>query len=520
MKKIIFVLEQSSFFLSAVLDSGSVAESRFFDSISYVMLPLLRMTRRLQEDKVNFKLALVFSPIYCDMLSNKVLLERYRGDLEKKIDFTKLEKKRLKGDDKQLEVLKQTKAFFKETLKDFDCLNGELLKEIGKLEKCGFIEILGSVASALFLPIYQNLPYVINSQLDIGKLNFSNYFPYSKIKGFAPPFLGFFNGFDNNLRTFGYEYSLVAGSSFLLSKKVPRTGVFAPAKTSNGFNLLSTDTNTYYDLVFSKNAYQKNGVYLSNRSDIGFVLEDKEHLLHLFDVDAGRRLTGFRYLNKEGNVYSLEKAITKAKQDAHSFVEMRFNILKEVQDKATLKEPFSLMVMPSHVLGLKWAEGFIWLEEVFRKIAEMDYIETVFPKDTIHSSRSFDTVEPFYSSLLDSNYAEELFNKENDWIYRYVMKASERLHLMVKAFDTPTSLNIRTLKQATREVILMQSAYWALLLNNKFYKDHAKKHFIESVKSFTYIYETLGAGMEETKLLTRREAELEILKEVEYDSFL
>ena len=113
MKKIIFVLDESSLFVSAMLDSNSVAESRFFDSITYVMLPLLRMTRHLNEDGINFKLALVFSPIYCDMLVNKTLLERYRQDLEKKIEFTKLEKKRLKEDDKQLEVLKHTKAFLK-----------------------------------------------------------------------------------------------------------------------------------------------------------------------------------------------------------------------------------------------------------------------------------------------------------------------------------------------------------------------------------------------------------------------
>ena len=90
---------------------------------------------------------------------------------------------------------------------------------------------------------------------------------------------------------------------------------------------------------------------------------------------------------------------------------------------------------------------------------------------------------------------------------------------MVKAFDRPTSLNIRTLKHVAREVTLMQSAYWALLLDNKCYKEHAKKHFMQAVKSFTHIYETLGAGMEETKLLTRREAELAILKEIDYNSY-
>ena len=139
-----------------------------------------------------------------------------------------------------------------------------------------------------------------------------------------------------------------------------------------------------------------------------------------------------------------------------------------------------------------------------------------FPCDALSSFNEIDKVELFYSSLLDSSYAEELFTEENDWMYRYIMKCTERLKTLINMFGDMSPLNIRTLNLATREVTLMQSALWPFFANNKCYKDYVVKHFKEILKSFTYIYETLGASKEETKHLTTREEELSILKTIDY----
>ncbi len=516
MKKVIFVLEETEIFVSSALDADTVAETRFFDSISYVLLPLIRMCENLKKDEINFKFALCFSPIYCDMLSNNVLMERYKAYLEKLMEFSKKEQIRLKDDEDSLEVLAQTVVFIKQNVLTFEEVNGNILSYIANLEKDGFIELLATSGSSAFLPVYKRVPNVVSAQVGAGNLSYKTYFPNAKLSGFCPPLLGFFREMDRVLKLYGYDYSLIAGSAFLLSKRVPKTGVFAPAFTDGLFKLLSTDTNTYYDFFFSDEAFSKNSVYLSRKSDIGYSMQNRDYLCPLFSPQAERRTTGFRYYAKNGKIYNLKLAETQAKSDAHAFIEARLKILGEVEEKAGLQNPFSIMFLPHNSLGFKWREGFIWLEEVFKRIDAIDGIETAFPREAASSCKECDIVEPFYSSLLDSNYADELFTEECDWMYRYIMKATERLSMMANMFKSPTSLNVRTLNHATREVTLMQSAYWALFLNNKCYREHAKKHFLEFVKSFTFIYETLGAGMEETKLLTRREAELEVLKDIDY----
>lgn len=516
MKKIIFVLEEASLFVSASLDKDSVGEARFFDSISYILLPVLRMCNSLIKDRVSFKLAFSISPIYCDMLSSPILLKRYKESLEKKLDFVSYEKLRIKYSEKMLKVLEERVKFIENSLSDFIAMKADILSSLKKLEEDGFVELVGTTVSNIFLPLYKEKPEVVYAQIGMGRLAYANYFPNSKITGFYPPFLGAYEGIDKTFHALGYEYSLVAGSSFLLSKKLPKTGIFAPSITENAFKLLATDTNTYYDLVFSDDAYQKNDVYINNKSDIGFSLEDRNYLSPLFNIEDGRRLTGFRYYNKKNEIYDYEKAWEQAKKDAASFVEERTRILEEVEECTALKKPFSLMLMPSNLLGFKWQEGFVWLEEVFRKIDSLDGIELALPRDMIKGEKNFELVEPFYSSLLDSNYAEELFTDENDWVYRYVMKATDRLIGLINSFEAPSSFNVRTLNQATRELTLMQDAYWSILLNDKCYKKHAKKHFKSLVKNFTYIWETLGANKEETRCLIRREAELDILKYADY----
>ena len=519
MKKIVFVLEENTLFVSPTLDESTIAENRFFDLITYRLIPFLKMCDSLIKDSVSFKLAMSISPIYCQMLKNKTFISRYKKFLETKIEFAKKEEARVENDENLTSILKQNVKSIKQTLKYFSSINEDIISKLAYLQKKGYIEILSTAVSSAFLPIYKRIPEVVHAQLQMGRLLYADYFDISKLKGFYPQFLGFFNGLDKILKTYGYEYSLVSGGAFLLSKKIPKTGIFAPAITEGGLKLLSTDINTYNDLVFSPSSYEKNEVYLANSSDIGFTLQDREYLLPLFDINEGRRITGFRYYNHGNEEYDYKKAKTQAKKDAISFVNAKKELLGKVQEIAHLKNPHSLTIFTSNFLGFRWYEGFIWLEEVIRKIARIEDMEMSFPSDTLHSSKELDKVELFYSSLLDSRYAEELFTEENDWMYRYIMKCTERLKTLINMFGDMSPLNVRTLNLATREVTMMQSSLWAFFANNKCYKNYAIKHFKEMVKSFTYIYETLGASKEETRHLTTREGDLSVLSTIDYSFY-
>ena len=62
-------------------DNAPVLNS-FYESISNVYIPLLRMIEKLEADKIKYRFALVLPPVLCNMLSDPELQEGYITWLE------------------------------------------------------------------------------------------------------------------------------------------------------------------------------------------------------------------------------------------------------------------------------------------------------------------------------------------------------------------------------------------------------------------------------------------------------
>ena len=159
------------------------------------------------------------------------------------------------------------------------------------------------------------------------------------------------------------------------------------------------------------------------------------------------------------------------------------------------------MIISSDFFGKKWCEGLIWLERVFRLINDNEELETMLPSDAANLSKQLYTVKPFFSSFLKSGYADELLTNENDWMYRYIVKITERMIDLVEMFPADGSLKERVLNAAAREVLLLQSVYWPLYINDPQLKDFAERRFVEHVNSFTAAYEARGADSPDAKWL-------------------
>ena len=79
--------------------------NNFYEAISNVYIPLLRMIEKLEQDKVTFRFGLVLPPVLCNMLSDSVLQKGYIEWLENRNTFGKAELRRNKADSKLCEVI-------------------------------------------------------------------------------------------------------------------------------------------------------------------------------------------------------------------------------------------------------------------------------------------------------------------------------------------------------------------------------------------------------------------------------
>ena len=93
--------------------------NNFFEAISNVYIPLLRMVERLEQDNIKYRFTLVLPPVLCNMLSDTVLQDEYISWLEKRNSLGKAELKRNKADPKICEIITSTIEANKSLISDF-----------------------------------------------------------------------------------------------------------------------------------------------------------------------------------------------------------------------------------------------------------------------------------------------------------------------------------------------------------------------------------------------------------------
>ena len=93
--------------------------NNFYESISNVYIPLLRMIENLESDRIKYRFALVLPPVLCNMLSDPILQDGYISWLEKRNALGKAELRRNKTDQKVCEIINSTIEENKKLISDF-----------------------------------------------------------------------------------------------------------------------------------------------------------------------------------------------------------------------------------------------------------------------------------------------------------------------------------------------------------------------------------------------------------------
>ncbi|PIE98890.1 MAG: hypothetical protein CR988_01200 [Treponema sp.] len=495
--------------------------NNFFNLISYTYLPLLRMCKNLESEAIPFSFAIAFEGSLCEMLSSTTILKKYIAHLDKTIEFCDDELSRCHKCKKTLKLIQAHKNFLQENKKDLIEYDSNILKQFDIYAQKGCIEIMATTATSAFLPFYINMKEAIAAQIETGKLNYRQFFSGLTSGFWLPGKAGYISGLEKIIRSYGFDYTVVDTKAFLFSDKIPSYGIFSPAMTDSNLVVFAKDMSASDDVIGGKNPYINSAHYLNTNRDIGFELSEN-YLSKLFNTSHGRRCSGFTYYSQaEGNeIYDITKASEQAKTHAEDFVANRLNKLKQAEEIVSTNIPLSsVFIATSEFMGNRWFEGIKWLENVFKVCAKNPEIQCSLPRDIIKNCKQIETISPFFSSLLDDGYAGGFLNNENDMMYRHIINATERMIDLANRFEHDTGLKRRVLNMAAREIILAQSTIWPLMANTAYGKECAEKTFTEHITSFNRLYDSLGSGVVNTKLLSKREHLYPIFSEINYRSF-
>lgn len=521
---LIFILDAQLPFIRHPDKEGCVEETWLFNALSYTYLPLLRSCTALETEGVPFKIAIAFAPTLCEMFADPLLQSRYIETLDKEIDFGFAELDRCSDAPEARELIKVHLDQINLNRRDFvEIYEKNILKKFDYFATHGYIEILATTATACFLPLYVDIPEAINAQIETGMVTYRKHFT-SVPAGFWLPAMGYAQGIENVLKAYGFQYTILESHGLLFGNPSPSAGIFKPAFFKNGLALFGREKASYVEITHPEDGFIHHPAYLDVEKDIGFELEE-EKLTPLFDISLGRRLTGYRYWAKGRDTqdvsqfYQIDKAQNQVCADASAFLDRRSASLHEA---STLLEGASTSLVcafPASLFGLNWFEGVSWLETVFRLSAERNDISFSLLSTQIPEQPSENTIDPYYSSWLNSGYAEEVLNSSNDWMYPFVRKATERMIDLAERFPDDTGLKERALNMAARELLLAQSMDWCLLMNEADQMEYARTRFEDSVRAFTVVYESLGSSFVSTQWLTNTEKIHNLFPDINYRVF-
>ena len=512
LKNLAFIIKTSQDFIRTNEDNPGECDklklNSFFESISDSYIPLLWMLERLEAKKTNCKIGLVLPPVVCSMLEDQNIQSLYVEFLDKRIALGKKETTRNKDNPKALELTAAIVEKNKELKKAFtDTYNKNLVAQFAKFQREGFLEILGTCATDIFMPYYADLPEALSAQIEMGLQSYKKCFGELP-EGFYLPELGYTPGIEKIIRAYGYSYTILHSRSVLLTDNPPVNGIFYPVRTDNYLGAYTADP-FIDDQIYSEDGWSTNTAYRNENRDIGFELDIKK-LSPVMEEKTARFSTGYKYWKKDFNdkadvSYNMNTAAKQVQKDADDFIQKRTELLDKAGELAqNIDYVVSVCCIDENKIRKHWSEYLLWLEAVITKANDND-LNLCFCKEILPKPSTLEHIEPYYSAGTGEGYGENLLSSRNCWMMQYVRKATERMIDLAERFPSDTGLKTRLLNIGALELLLAQSSSLAKMIDQEEDAEYAERRFRLAINAFTVVFDALGSNTVSTEWLTKLE---------------
>jgi len=227
--------------------------------------------------------------------------------------------------------------------------------------------------------------------------------------------------------------------------------------------------------------------------DVGFDL-DYDYVRPYLPADGVRVNLGIKYYKITGksnrkDPYVRQWALDRAADQAANFM---FNREKQIEWLTGIvqdRKPIIVAPYDAELYGHWWFEGPDWINFLMRKIAyDQKTIKLTTPMEYLAENPTCQVARRRLE-LGHKGYAEVWLNGTNDWIYRHLHVAADRMVELAQQYPNADGLLRRALNQASRELLLAQSSDWAFIMKTGSHVEYAVKRTQDHVLRFTRLYE-------------------------------
>ena len=498
-------------------------EDWFFEAMCETYIPLLDVYERLTQEGVDFRVTMSLTPPLCNMMTDALLKERFKNYVYKRLELSERELVRTRNTP-FYDVASMYERKFKRIKQLYeDYYHSNILEGFKKFQEMGKIEVVTCGATHGFLPL-QTRREGVNAQIKLAVNDYVEKFG-RKPRGIWLGECAYNPGDDNYLKAHGIRFFFMETHGIIYGTPRPRYGVYAPVYCPSGVAAFSRDMESAHQVWSAEMGYPGDTRYREFYRDLGYDLE-YDYIKPYLHEDGGRRNISVKYHKITGKValsekqpYNPAEAREVAAMHAGNFL---FNRERQIEHLHHFlgKKPIVVSMYDAELFGHWWYEGPDFLEFFFKKVHyDQKTIKLVTPVEYLSMNPDNQIVQPSMSSWGDKGYNEVWLNGTNDWMYRHLHKAIDRMIEIANKFPTADGVLLRALKQCGREIVLATSSDWAFLMTVGTAKTYSTRRFLAHIQRFTKLYEGIMRGNIDEEALKDAEWRDTIFPNIDYRAF-
>lgn len=479
-------------------------EDWLYQAISECYVPLLSVCDSLIKDRVPFRLTLVVTPTLLEMLTDDLLMSRYRRYQGRLIKLAESEVQRTRRQPRYNSLARMYLKRFQKIRNHFTRRwGGDLVACIRRLRDSGRLALFTSAATHAYLPLLLHYPQAIRAQLKTALRCHRRHFGRPP-DGIWLPECGYAPGLDELLQELRLSQFVLAAHGILHADPRPVFGTCAPILCPSGAAAFARDPQSSWQVWSAEAGYPGDFDYREFYREEGFDLD-----YHRITGGQGRK-----------QIYNPQKAADKARAHAWHFVSERERHILALSEE-TRGDPPPILVCPydAELFGHWWYEGPVFLENVLRGCAANPHLECTTLPGYLDRHPVHQIARPAPSSWGAGGHNHVWLNPDNDWIYPPLHRATAQMQSLARTNPRARGLKLRALNQCARELLLAQSSDWAFIMHAKTAVEYATRR----TKDHLIAFETLSAQIQNGKIdrltLESHESRNSLFPDIDYRDF-
>lgn len=519
---LLFVLHAHLPYIRHPEEAVFLEEGWLFEAITETYIPILHRMEKLAEDGIPARLTMTWTPPLCEMLADPLLQERYRHHTERLLELAEQEVS-AKAHTPFAAAAVMYRDHFRFCLQQFDRFGGNILRWVRQLRDAGVLEPITCTATHGFLPLILT-PQARRAQIRVAAVNHRKHFGTDP-RGIWLAECGYVPGVEELLRDVGIRYFFVDTHGIYYGSPRPRLGVYHHVYTPAGVAAFGRDVETSRSVWSAEAGYPGDGLYREFYRDLGYD-GGYDYIRGFLHPDGVRRNLGLKYHRITGKVglhqkepYDPVAAHQRAMDHAGDFCAKR---IAQCQHLGSLLGRPPLITAPydAELFGHWWFEGPQFIDSIFRCLHSLGHpLRAVTGSEYLAANPVAQILTPAASSWGDAGYNGVWLNPGNDWIYRHLHAAEERMIEVARRHPAATGLRKATLDQMARELLLAQSSDWAFILTTGTTVPYAVRRTKDHINRFTGLYEAVMSDRLDADMVERIRWRDNIFDEIDYRVF-